>query len=180
MHATICDLITDLVHNSIEAEATDINLHIEETKKSLKVVITDNGKGMNAETIAKAKDPFWSDGRKHAHRKVGLGLPFLFQTVEATGGSAGIESEEGKGTAVTFQLDPEHMDLPEFGRFTTAATTLITYGFTGNLRIERNRNGNGYSISKKELEEALGDLNALQNLTLLKQFFEGNEDEIGG
>jgi hypothetical protein len=180
MHATICDLITDLVQNSIEAEASEINLNIEETEKNLKVVITDNGTGMNAETLAQARDPFWTDGRKHTHRKVGLGLPFLFQTAEATGGIAEIESSEGTGTTVTFNLDPEHVDLPEFGRFTTAAVTLITYGFAGNLRIERSRYGNGYSISKRELEEALGDLNEIQSLTLLKQFIDGNEDEING
>lgn len=179
MHATICDLITDLVQNSIEADATEIHLNIEETPKNLRVVIADNGKGMNEETLTKAKDPFWTDGLKHKHRKVGLGLPFLFQTAEATGGTAGIQSEEGIGTNVTFNLDPENVDLPEFGRFTTAAVTLITYGFKGNLNIERSRNGKSYSISKSELEDALGDLNSLESLTLLKQFIEGNEDDLG-
>jgi hypothetical protein len=178
MHATICDLITDLVQNSIEAGAKEIRLNVEETENNLRIVIADNGKGMSAETLEQAKDPFYTDGRKHRHRKVGLGLPFLFQTAEMTGGSAQIESEEGVGTTATLNLAPENVDLPMFGNFATAATTLMTYGFDGNLSIERRVNEKSYTVSKNELKEALGDLNDLESLTLLKQFIEGNEEEI--
>lgn len=178
MHATLCDLITDLVQNSFEADATEIKLNVEETEKNLNVVIADNGKGMSAETLEKAKDPFYSDGLKHKHRKVGLGLPFLFQTSEMTEGTAAIETEEGIGTTITINLDPAHVDLPMFGNFPTAAVTLMTYGFKGNLTIEHSKGGKSYSVSREELIEALGDLNDLESLTLLKQFIEENEDEI--
>jgi hypothetical protein len=178
MHATICDLITDLVQNSIEANAKEITLNVEETKKNLNVVIADNGKGMSAETLEKAKDPFYTDGLKHRHRKVGLGLPFLFQTAEMTGGTAQIESEEGVGTTVIFNLDQENVDLPAFGSFATAATTLMTYGFDGNLTIKRTVGNNSYEVSKNELMDALGDLHDLESLTLLKQFIESNEKDI--
>jgi hypothetical protein len=178
MHATIYDLITDLAQNSIEAGATEITLSVEETKTNLNVVIADNGKGMSAAVLDKAKDPFYSDGLKHKHRKVGLGLPFLFQTSEQTGGTAAIESEEGVGTTVSFSFDPANVDHPMFGNFAVAAVTLMASGFEGNMTIERNVDGNGYSVSKEELAEALGDLNDAGNLALLKQFFEANEDEI--
>jgi hypothetical protein len=178
MHATICDLITDLVQNSIEAHAKEITLNVEETKTNLKVVITDNGKGMSAEILEKAKDPFWSDGQKHKHRKVGLGLPFLFQTAEISGGTAVIESEEDVGTTITFQLDPTHVDLPMFGNFTTATVSLMTYGFDGNLTVQRSLEEKSYEISKNELIEALGDLNDLESLTLLKQFITSQEEEL--
>lgn len=180
MHATLCDLITDLVHNSIEAGATETTLKVEETETNLNVAIVDNGKGMNAKTLEKAKDPFYSDGQKHRHRKVGLGLPFLFQTAEMTGGTAAIESEEGIGTTVRFSFDRLNVDLPVFGNFATAATTLMSYGFEGNLRIERSVSGNGYAVDKTELTDALGELDDLDSLTLLKQFFETNEEEING
>jgi hypothetical protein len=180
MHATLCDLITDLVHNSIEAGATETNLNIEENETNLNVVIADNGKGMSAETLEKATDPFYSDGQKHRHRKVGLGLPFLFQTAEMTGGTAMIESEEGTGTTVTFNVDPANVDLPQFGNFTTAAVTLMTYGFEGNLNIERSVNGKRYAVSKDELTDALGDLNDTENLVLLKEFITSQEEELKG
>ncbi len=178
MHATLCDLITDLVHNSIEAGATETTLKVEETKTNLNVAIADNGKGMNTDTLEKAKDPFYSEGQKHRHRKVGLGIPFLFQTSEMTGGTVAIESEEGIGTTVRFNFDRTHMDLPMFGNFATAATTLMSYGFEGNLKIERSVNGKNYNVSKNELAEALGDLHDTGSLALLKQFFGTNEMEI--
>ena len=179
MHATLCDLITDLVQNSIEADASEITLNVEETQTNLNIVIADNGKGMNAETLEKAKDPFWSDGLKHQHRNVGLGIPFLFQTSEMTGGTAQIESEEGIGTRVTFTFDRVHVDLPVFGDFTTAAITLMTYGFNGNLTIKRRVEEKSYEVSKNELTEVLGDLNDLESLTLLKQFMASQEEELG-
>ncbi len=179
MHASLCDLITDLVQNSFEADATEITLNIEETEKNLNVIIADNGKGMSAETLEKAKDPFYSDGLKHQHRKVGLGLPFLFQTAETTGGTARIESEENVGTTISLNLDPSNVDLPMFGNFATAAVTLMTYGFNGNLAIKHSVNGKSYEVSKNELAEALGDLNDLESLTLLKQFIASQEEELG-
>lgn len=178
MHATLCDLITDLVQNSIEACATEITLDIEETSKNLNIKIVDNGKGMSAAVLEKAKDPFYSDGEKHKHRKVGLGLPFLLQTAEMTDGTVEIESKEGEGTTLTLCLDPSHLDLPMFGNFSTAAVTLMTYGFDGNLTVHRSVHGNEYSISKAELTDVLGDLNDIESLTLLKQFIETNESEI--
>ncbi|MBN2162193.1 MAG: ATP-binding protein [Pontiellaceae bacterium] len=178
MHATLCDMITDLVQNSIEARATEITLEIKENDSNLNVVIADNGKGMDAETLQKARDPFFTDGIKHRHRKVGLGLPFLFQTAEMTEGTASIESEEGVGTTVTFQFDPNHLDLPEFGNLTTAAVTLMTYGYEGNLILKHQIGEKEYSISREELSDALGDLNDTESLLLLRQFIQGNEDEL--
>lgn len=179
MHATLCDLVADLVQNSIEAGASLIKLKIEETATNLDIVIEDNGKGMSAAVLEKAKDPFYSDGLKHKHRKVGLGLPFLFQTAEATGGKAAIESEEGKGTTVTLKLDKGNVDLPMFGNFATTAVTLMSYGFEGNFIIERSANGNGYSISKVELAEALGDLNDTESLSLLRDYIASQEEGLG-
>lgn len=171
-------MITDLVQNSIEASATEITLTVEETKTNLNIVIEDNGTGMSAETIERAKDPFYSDGRKHAHRKVGLGLPFLFQTSEQTGGTAAIESAEGLGTMVSFSLDPTHVDLPMFGNFTTAAITLMSYGFTGNLTIERRVDDRRYSVSKQALTEALGNLSDTESLILLRNYIDSEENDL--
>lgn len=178
MHATICDLITDLVQNSIEANAKQITLNVRETEKNLDVVISDNGKGMSPEMLKKAKNPFFSDGLKHKHRKVGLGIPFLFQTAEMTGGTAKINSTEGSGTTVSFSFDPKNVDLPMFGNFTTAAVTLMTYGFNGNLTIKRTLEKQNYEVNKNELIDVLGDLNDLESLRLLKQFISSHEEEL--
>lgn len=178
MHATICNMIIDLVHNSIEAGATEITLKIEEKDSNLSVVIEDNGRGMNAETLTKAMDPFYTDGQKHKHRKVGLGLAFLYQTVEMTHGTVAIRSQEGEGTTVRFNLDPSHIDLPEFGNFAQAAVAMISHGFEGDLTIEHSVNKKSYTANKAELIEVLGDLSEMESLILLKQFIEENEKDI--
>ena len=178
MHATICDMVMDLVQNSIEANAKQIELKVEEINRHLKIAIVDDGKGMDAETLEKAKDPFWSDG-KHRHRKVGLGLPFLYQTAEATGGTAKVDSTKGIGTTVEFEADASHLDLPEFGTFATAAATMMSYGFQGNLVIERSREARCYRITKAELTDALGDLNDAESLMLIRRFIEAQEEELG-
>ncbi|MBN2685445.1 MAG: ATP-binding protein [Pontiellaceae bacterium] len=178
MHATLCDMITDLVHNSIEAGAKKITLEVEEADSNLNVVIADNGKGMNAETLKKAQDPFYTDGLKHKHRKVGLGLAFLYQTVEMTDGTAAISSQEGEGTTVTFNLNPAHIDLPEFGNFVQTAVGLISYDFDGDLTIKHTVNKKSYTTNKAELTEVLGDLNEMESLILLRQFIEENEKDI--
>ncbi len=178
MHATICDMITDLVQNSIEANATEIKLTIEETEKILNVMIIDNGKGMSAAVLEKARDPFYTDGQKHRHRQIGMGLPFLFQTAEMTEGTAAIDSVEAVGTTVSFSFDRTHLDLPVFGNFPLTAVSLMSYGTTSNLKIEHRVNGKSYRVSKAELIDVLGDLNDTESLILLRQFIEGNEEEL--
>lgn len=179
MHATLCDLIMDLTQNSIEADATQIDLHIEESNNEIRVDLRDNGKGMSAEILEKAKDPFYSDGKKHVHRKVGLGLPFLFQTADMTQGTACIESKEGIGTTLSVRFNTAHMDLPQFGSFTSMATALLSYEFAGNLTLKHTINTQSYTLDKDELVEALGSLNDIDGLSLLKQFIQSNENEIG-
>ena len=178
MHATICDLIMDLVQNSIEANAEEIELILREADEQIEFSVKDDGKGMSKEVQTKAVDPFYSDGEKHAHRRVGLGLPFLFQTAEATGGRAAIESEEGCGTRIHFCAEAAHVDLPPFGDFASAATLMMSQMNSGELRIVREASGKSYTLSRTELEETLGNLNETQNLMLIKTYIGSQEDNL--
>ncbi len=177
MHATLCDLITDIIQNSVEADATVIELMIRETEETFEFEVKDNGKGMNNETQAKAVDPFYSDGHKHAHRRVGLGLPFLFQTAEAAGGEAAIESQEGLGTVIRFRAKARHMDLPPLGDFAGAAAMMLTL-VPGELTITKTRYGEEYTLSRNELKDALGELCSAENLTLLKTYITSQEENL--
>ena len=178
MHATLCDLMTDIIQNSVEAAATVIELTIRETEEHLEFEVRDNGKGMNSETQAKAVDPFYSDGCKHAHRRVGLGLPFLFQTAEAAGGEAAIESQEGRGTLIRFRAKAQHVDLPPFGDFSGAAVMMLTLMPKGELKILKTLNGESYTVSRSELENAIGDLQSAGNLKLLKTYIASQEKDL--
>ena len=178
MHATICDLIMDLVQNSIEAKAKDIELIVRETDEQIEFSVKDNGKGMSKEVQAKAVDPFYSDGEKHAPRRVGLGLPFLIQTAEAAGGRAVIESKEGHGTRIGFCAKAAHIDLPPLGDFSSAATLMMSQMNNGELRIVREVGGESYTLCRSELEDTLGNLNETQNLTLMKTYIRLQEDNL--
>jgi hypothetical protein len=177
VHATLCDLITDIIQNAVEADATVIELVIRETEEMFEFEVKDNGKGMSSEIQAKAVDPFYSDGHKHAHRRVGLGLPFLFQTAEAAGGEAAIESQEGCGTVIRFRAKAQHMDLPPLGDFAGAAAMMLTL-VSEELTITKTRYGEGYTLSRSELNDALGDLCSAGNLKLLKTYITSQEENL--
>jgi len=178
VHATLCDLIMDLVQNSAEAGATEIELTFSETSKAIEFSVKDNGKGMSKEVQAKAIDPFYSDGKKHAHRRVGLGLPFLLQTAEAADGTAMVESKEGCGTTVQFRAQTQHVDLPPVGDFVSSAVLMMTQPLDGDLRIIRRTARDSYTLSRIELEKILGNLNDIQNLQLLKTYIESQEENL--
>ncbi|RLS78529.1 MAG: sensor histidine kinase [Planctomycetota bacterium] len=67
-----------------------------------RVVISDDGRGMDADTARRAFDPFFS-GRE-AGRGIGLGLPKALRLVESSGGSVSVDSRQGRGTRVTVAL----------------------------------------------------------------------------
>ena len=52
-------------------------------------------------------EPFYTT---RTTRKVGLGLPFLIQNAEQTGGSVTLTSEPGKGTEVRAVFHSDHID----------------------------------------------------------------------
>jgi hypothetical protein len=178
VHATLCDLMMDLLQNSIEADATTIDWIVRETVQEISFSIEDNGKGMSQETQRKAIDPFFTDGKKHVHRRVGLGLPFLIQTADAAEGRATIESEEGRGTVITFRAAAGHVDLPPFGDFALAATMMLSQMTEGNLRIVRETDLDSYDVSRTDLLETLGDLTDTQNLTLMKTYLHSQEENL--
>ncbi|MFM7107397.1 MAG: sensor histidine kinase [Planctomycetaceae bacterium] len=66
------------------------------------VVVADDGPGMDADTLRRAFDPFFS-GRE-AGRGIGLGLPKAWRLLETNGGEIGVESTPGRGTRVSVLL----------------------------------------------------------------------------
>lgn len=178
MQATQCDAVTEIVENAFAADATEIRLDWIRRGPRLEVTVRDDGRGMDAETVRKALDPFWTDGAKHPDRKVGLGLPFVRQAAEQCGGSFALESAPGRGTTVAFSFDLANVDAPPAGDVAATLTELMAYPGAADLAVRRAEDGRGYDVRRTELAAALGDLEQAGALALMKQFFSANEAEI--
>ncbi|WP_297105075.1 PAS domain-containing sensor histidine kinase [uncultured Devosia sp.] len=66
------------------------------------LAVADNGEGMDAETLARATDPFFTT--KGVGKGTGLGLSMVQGIAEQSGGRLHIESERGHGTRVEIWL----------------------------------------------------------------------------
>lgn len=178
MHATLCDIVTDLVQNSIEAGASQVTLEVSTNPEQIEVCIVDNGKGMDAATQERAFDPFYSEAGKHDHRQVGLGLPLLKQTAEAAGGAVKIRSEPDKGTTVLFHVAAQHWDTPPLGDLVMTVLGLMSFRSAYNLTFTRRTQQDSYQVSRHELMEALGNLEEAGTLILAKEFLASQEEAL--
>lgn len=116
--------ILDIAENSISAKATRIRIAVEENLQAdrLRIVIEDNGKGMDAATLTRITDPFVTS---RTTRKVGLGIPFFKAAAEACEGSLNIQSEPGVGTTVDVVFKHSHIDRMPLGDLCSTLLTLI-------------------------------------------------------
>jgi len=177
MHYEIVDFVIDIVQNSCEAGASLVDIVIDEDRNGIGFVVVDDGKGMDAAQAARALDPFVTDGVKHPGRKVGLGLPFLKQALEQVGESLKIESEKGKGTRLAFRFNTRNLDCPPLGDLAGMMVTVLCMPGPEEMRIQRNREAYSYLIRKSELIEALGNLEEVSSLVLLKKYVRSQEEE---
>jgi len=191
MHFTLTDLVTDIVQNGTESGASLVELLVNETldsagKGEFRFVVKDNGKGMTSEEQKLAEDPFVSDGVKHSRRKVGLGIPFLIQTAETSGGGWKIDSRKqpgtdvSTGTQVSAWFDLGNIDTPPVGDVPGMVRTVLLFNGPSEMVIQRFRDSPEgrieYEVKKTELIDALGDLEDVQSLILLDQYLRSLEE----
>ncbi len=103
--AQIVSAIANCLCNSLESytEGTGpIKITAAQTGDVVALSIVDFGCGMDAQTVRKAAQPFFSN--KPAGRKRGMGLAYATRLIELNGGSFNIQSQPGDGTTVTIQL----------------------------------------------------------------------------
>lgn len=186
MHFSLCDMFSDLTENAVYSGADTIRVKLSQTDTVISLVIEDNGKGMTPEQLARATDPFYTDGIKHPGRKIGLGIPFLIQTAESTGGTWNIQSNANgvsRGTIVTCSFDLTNIDTPPVGDVTGYFRQILAFDGPYEMVIEYSaQNGstdapNGFTVRRSELLEALGlteegSFTDASSLSLLGQYLE--------
>lgn len=106
--------VMDVMQNSITAGSSHISVEIEVCRENalLRIMVKDDGCGMDEETLRKATDPFHTS---RTTRIVGLGLPMLKEAAELTGGGLTLESEPGRGTVLRAEFMNQSIDRQPLG-----------------------------------------------------------------
>lgn len=149
--------ILDIAENSIAAGAGKIRIKIiEDVKKNLLTIeITDNGKGMDKNTIKKAYDPFFTT---KTVRRVGLGVPLLAQAARESNGSITILSKKNRGTTITANFQHNHIDRKPLGAIEKTMIVLIAANPELDFLYEHRRNKHVYSLDTLKTRKNLGKI----------------------
>lgn len=150
--------ILDIAENSVKAGARLTHISLIEDDERLVIAITDDGCGMDAETVKGVTNPFYTT---RTTRSVGLGLPLLKLQAEQTGGSMTVNSVSSKdsdnhGTKVEAVFIKNHIDFTPLGDVISSVVTLIQ-GHPDTDFLFTHKNGEGeVKLDTRELREVLG------------------------
>ncbi len=159
--------ILDIAENATNAGATLVEISIREDRGQnlLEIVIRDNGSGMDAEMLARARDPFVTTRKT---RRVGLGLPFLEQATREAGGNLKIASEPDRGTAVTATFQADHIDRKPLGDMGSTMISLIV-GYPGvDFVYESDLEGEKTKLDTREIRAVMGPSTPITDPALLQ------------
>jgi hypothetical protein len=170
----------DLVQNSIRASATLIEISVTESKAGnlYWIGISDNGTGMDNETLKKVPDPFYTS---RSIRKVGLGVPLFKQNAELTGGNFQITSIPGSGTQISASFVNTHLDRVPVGDLVGIYVLLISANPTLNFLINHTTDSGTYVFDTREIKTLLGEIpiNDSSVRLFLKEMLKENLEAIG-
>jgi putative nucleotidyltransferase with HDIG domain len=108
--AQIVSAIANIISNAVESYGdrpgpVEITANADESGELVEVAIKDQGCGMDAETLKKATQPFFS--AKPAGRKRGMGLAYAARFIQINKALLNITSVPGNGTTATIYLPLE-------------------------------------------------------------------------
>ncbi len=109
------EMLLCLISNSLKAigRGGEIELELEQRGNKAVLTLRDNGKGMDAETLAALFDPP-EDSAELPEGAAGLGLPLARQIATLHGGILIVDSQEHKGARLAISLplrDPEQAGM---------------------------------------------------------------------
>lgn len=100
-------MVEELLKNSTQAIGSDGTITISFDQHALfdELVVTDSGKGVSEDGLARLFDPFYSLSGESKHgSSSGMGLTLVKALAEAHGGSVRCKSKRGEGTAFYISL----------------------------------------------------------------------------
>lgn len=96
----LCQVLINILKNSIEAESKNITLTLSESDNKLLININDDGIGISKEIMDKIYEPFYTTKRSGT----GLGVSLSKEIINAHNGNIEYSSVEGSGTEVKIIL----------------------------------------------------------------------------
>lgn len=146
--------ILDIAKNSVKAQATLIEIVIEENEKEnlLTIGINDNGCGMSEEFLKTVKDPF---STTRTTRKVGMGIPLFMAAAQSCGGDLSITSKEGVGTKLSVTFELNHIDRAPLGDMAGTIQTLISGSPEIDFLYRHTKNGQEFILDTQEIRNIL-------------------------
>jgi anti-sigma regulatory factor (Ser/Thr protein kinase) len=151
--------ILDLLENALEAEATRVEVRIDEdlAADQMSISVRDNGRGMDQETANRALDPFFTT---RTTRHVGLGLPLLAAAAQRCEGRVQLESVPEQGTMVTATFRYSHLDRAPLGNVadTLLACLLAEDGKAPQLCFQHCVNGTSFTLDTAAIQAEVGDI----------------------
>jgi hypothetical protein len=143
--------VLDIAQNSVEAGATGIEIELVEDLDSDRLVIElrDNGPGMDAETLARASDPFFTT---RTTRRVGLGLALLAEAARVAGGNLALRSKPGAGTSVCASFRHSHIDRAPLGDLETTLMVLLASHPELHIRFHHRVGDRIFELDSRELD----------------------------
>ncbi len=135
--------VLDVAENAVAAGAKRVDIRIEQEEENdlLVIEIQDDGKGMDAEDLKRAADPFYTT---KTGKRIGLGLSLLTQAAREADGTMEIKSQPGSGTLVRATFKESHIDRRPLGNMADTLSALVagnpgvrfTYTYTsGETRL---------------------------------------------
>ena len=151
MMRELADNILDIAQNSIAAKAglVDIAIRVSHAEDRVGLTFTDDGCGMSEEMAQAVCDPFTTTRKT---RKVGLGLPLLKMTAQATGGDFAIASKVGEGTTVRVTFGLSHIDRPPMGDVPGTLFTLVIMNPETDFRFTYDYDGKVFVFDTREVK----------------------------
>jgi len=148
--------LLDIANNSITAQATliIIKLIIDPLKDVIRMVVSDNGCGMDEETIQAVISPFYST---RTTRKIGLGIPLIKQSCEASNGSFELQSKVNEGTTLTMEWQYSHIDTVPIGDIGATMMTLIGANSKIDYLLHYQSESNALVFDTREVKTQLGE-----------------------
>ena len=153
--------ILDIVENALEADARHVELVIIEDHAADRLTITvrDDGRGMDAETVHKVRDPFYTT---RTTRHVGLGIPLLAAAAERCAGGLDIQSTPGKGTTLTATFQHSHIDRAPLGDMPGTLMGILlreqAFDLSYTHRIRVGSCEHTFELDTREIKQQLGDI----------------------